>query len=115
MSRVKRGKIAHKRRKKLLKQVKGYKFARKRKYRMAKEALFKALSYAYSHRKQKKRIQRALWQTKISAALKQFSLSYSKFMNLLKKKNIKLNRKMLSALSETQPKIFEQLVKQVVS
>ena len=115
MTRVKRGKIAHKRRKKLLKQVKGYKFARKRKYRMAKEALFKALTYAYFHRKQKKRRQRAEWQVKISAALKQFSLSYSKFINLLKKNNIELNRKMLATLSEDHPVIFKEIVKEVIS
>jgi large subunit ribosomal protein L20 len=115
MVRIKRGKIARKRRKKLLKEVKGYKFARKRKYRMAKEALLHALSYAFAHRRQKKRLMRREWQVKISAALKPFGLSYSKFIHLLKEKKVEINRKILAQLATEKPEVFQKIVEFVKS
>jgi large subunit ribosomal protein L20 len=113
MVRVKRGKIAKKRRKHLLKYTKGFRWGRKSKYRLAKEALLHAFKYAYRDRRAKKRAFRALWQTKISAFLKNFDLSYSKFINLLKKKKIELNRKILAELAQNHPQIFEKIIKKV--
>lgn len=115
MVRVKRGTIAHKRRKRLLKHVKGFRWGRKSKYRLAKEALMKAWSYAYRDRKVKKREFRKLWQIQISATCKTLGLSYSKFIHLLKEKNIGLDRKILAQLAREKPKIFEKIVKQVKS
>lgn len=113
MVRVKRGKIARKRRKHLLKHAKGFKWGRKKKYRLAKEALLKAWTYAYKHRKEKKREFRRLWQTRISAACRQFGLSYSKFIHGLKQKNIEINRKILAELAQNHPQIFEKIVQEV--
>jgi large subunit ribosomal protein L20 len=110
MVRVKRGKVAHKRRKRLLKLVKGYKWGRKKRYRLAKQALIKALTYAYAHRKRKKREMRRLWQLQLNAALREKNLKYSQFINLLKKKNIILDRKILATLAKEHPEIFDKLV-----
>lgn len=112
MTRVKRGKIAHKRRKKLLKEVKGFKWGRKSKYRMAKEAIYHAWRNAYIGRKLKKRNFRQLWQIKINAAIRLYNgLNYSKFIYGLKKANILINRKILADLAEKHPEIFEKIVK----
>jgi len=111
MVRVKRGKIAHKRRKNILKEAKGYKWGRKSKYRQAKEALYHAWSYAYRDRKTKKRDFRRLWQIKISSACKKSDVSYSKFIALLKKSKIELNRKILSNLLENYPEVFQKIIK----
>lgn len=113
MPRVKRGKIAHKRRKRLLKEAKGFKWGRKSKYRLAKEALFHAWSYAYRGRKEKKRGYRRFWQTKINAACRELGLSYSKFIAGLKKQKIELNRKILVQLANENPEIFEKLVEKI--
>jgi len=113
MTRVKRGKIAHKRRKYVLKQVKGFRWGRKAKYRLAKDALLHAWSYAFRDRKRKKRNFRRLWQTQISAACKKYDLSYNKFIHGLKIKNIALDRKILAHLSKEEPKIFEKIVETV--
>ncbi len=113
MVRVKRGKIAHKRRKNILKEAKGFRWGRKSKYRQAKEALYHAWSYSYRDRKTKKRDFRKLWQIKISSACKKNSISYSKFISLLKKSKIELNRKMLSQLLENYPEIFQKIIKKV--
>lgn len=110
MTRVKRGKIAHKRRKHLLKYTKGFRWGRKSKYRAAKEALLHAFTYAYRDRKVKKRERRALWQIQINAACREHSLSYSKFIHGLKQKKIELDRKILAQLAQSHPEIFEKLV-----
>ena len=92
MTRVKRGTIAHKKREKLLKYTKGFKWGRKSKERLAKEALLHAWSHSFHGRKLKKRDFRALWQTKIGAASKTYEMSYSSFISALNKKNIELDR-----------------------
>ncbi|XOB41441.1 MAG: 50S ribosomal protein L20 [Candidatus Nealsonbacteria bacterium] len=110
MVRVKRGKIAHKRRKHLLKYAKGFRWGRKAKYRAAKEALMHAWKYAYRDRKAKKRDFRKLWQTQINAACRQAGISYSRFIVGLKKNKIELDRKILATLAQSHPKIFEKIV-----
>ena len=99
MARVKRGVVAHARHKKILKLAKGYKGARSKVYRVAKQAVIKAGQYAYIGRKQRKRQFRSLWITKINAAARQNNMSYSQFMNQLKKADININRKMLADLA----------------
>jgi large subunit ribosomal protein L20 len=113
MVRVKRGKIAHKRRKHLLKYAKGFRWGRKTKYRAAKEALYHAWEYAYRDRRNKKRDFRKLWQIQINAACRQQGLSYSKFIARLKKNKIELDRKILSTLAKTHPEIFKKIVEKV--
>ena len=99
MARVKGGPVTRKRRKRVLKQAKGYYGAKSKLYRTANEQLMNSLQYAYRDRRTKKRYVRALWIIRINAALKLHNLSYSKFINGLKKANIDINRKMLSELS----------------
>lgn len=113
MVRVKRGKTTHKKRKKLLKEAKGFKWARKSKYRAAKEALIHARKYAYRDRRRKKRDFRRLWQTQINAAVRNYDLSYSKFIHALKEKKIELDRKILAQMAKEQPKIFEKIVEEI--
>jgi large subunit ribosomal protein L20 len=113
MVRVKRGTTANKRRKNVLKQTKGFRWGRKSKYKLAKDALKHALRYSYRDRKVKKRDFRGLWQIKINAACKKQGISYSRFINALKKKNIELDRKILAQLIEKEPKIFEKIVEEV--
>jgi len=115
MPRVKRGTIAHKRRKNLLKLAKGFRWGRKSKYRLAKEALMKAWTYAYRDRKVRKREKRKLWQMQINAAVRGLGLSYSKFMGALKKKNIEVDRKILANLANNYPEIFEKIVEEAKS
>jgi large subunit ribosomal protein L20 len=115
MTRVKRGKIAHKRRKNILKHAKGFRWGRKKKYRLAKVAVMKAWRYAYRDRKAKKRDFRALWQTRINAACRLHGISYSKFIYGLKKNKIELDRKALSQLVQNHPQIFEKIVEKVKS
>jgi len=115
MVRVKRGKIAHKRRKYLLKYAKGFRWGRKSKYRAAKQALFKAWSYAYRDRRAKKREFRALWQIQINAACRKYGLPYNKFIYGLKQKKVELDRKILAQLAQNHPEIFEKIVTMVKS
>lgn len=110
MVRVKRGVIAHKKREKLLKYAKGFKWGRKSKERLAKEALLHAWSHAFAGRKLKKRNFRRLWQTKIGAAAKTEGISYSKLIGGLRKNKIELDRKILAELAETKPDIFKKIV-----
>ena len=110
MTRVKRGTIAHKKREKLLKYTKGFRWDRKSKERAAKEALLHAWSHAWRGRKEKKRNFRALWQVKINAAARVEGLSYSKFIAGLKKHNIRLDRKILADLAQHEPKVFKKVV-----
>jgi len=111
MVRVKRGKTAHKRRKKVLKQTKGFKWGRKSKYKAAKEALLHAQSYAFRDRRVKKREFRRLWQIQINAACKKQGLSYSKFIHGLKENKIEIDRKILSELAKNHPEIFKKITK----
>ena len=113
MARVKLGKTAHKRRKHLLKYAKGFRWGRKSKYKLAKDALYHAWRYAYRDRKAKKREFRALWQIQINAACRQQGLSYSKFIHGLKQKKIELDRKILSDLAQNHPQIFEKIVEKM--
>ena len=110
MVRVKRGKTAHKRRKRILKQTKGFRWGRKSKYRLAKDALYHAWEYAYRDRKTKKREFRKLWQTQINAACRQSGISYSRFISGLKKNKVALDRKILSELAKKHPQIFEKII-----
>lgn len=113
MARVKRGTLAHKRRKRMLKRTKGYLYGRSKKYRAAKEAWIKAGRYSYRDRRNKKRDARALWQIRISAGCKEAGWSYSKFMGALKKAKIELDRKILADLAANHPAVFAQLVTEV--
>ena len=113
MARVKRGKNVHKKRRRLFKKVKGFRWGRKSRYRLAKDALRHAQARAYQGRKGKKRNFRALWQTQINAACRQHGLSYSKFIYGLKKNKIELNRKVLAELAKNYPKVFEKIVKKI--
>ncbi len=115
MTRVKRGKTAHKRRKKVIKQTKGYKWRRSKTYRAAKEALMHALSSAYIDRRRKKREFRRLWQIRINAAVRKQDISYSKFIAGLKGTKIELDRKILAELAQKEPKVLEKIVEKVKS
>lgn len=110
MVRVKRGVISHKKREKLLKYAKGFKWGRKSKERLAREALLHAWSYSFHGRKLRKRNFRRLWQNKIGAAVQAQGTSYSKFINSLQKKNIQLDRKILAELAEKKPEVFSQIL-----
>ena len=110
MVRVKRGNIARKKRKKILKVSKGFRGAHSSLFRTAKQQVMKALKYAYTGRKQRKRQYRRLWIVRINAGLIDHGISYSKFMNLLKKSHISLNRKILSQLMILDNNTFCKLV-----
>lgn len=110
MPRVKRGKNKNKRRRKILKKTKGFRWHRKNKKRAAKQALMKAWSYAFRDRKAKKRNFRRLWNVRINAAVRNHGLKYSEFIHLLKKNDIKLNRKVLSDMAKDNPNEFKELV-----
>src|SRR5690554_5369492 len=99
MARVKRGVIARRRHKKILKQAKGYYGARSRVFRVAKQAIIKAGQYAYRDRRQRKRQFRQLWIARINAGARVNGLSYSKFINGLKKASIEIDRKILADLA----------------
>jgi large subunit ribosomal protein L20 len=114
MARVKRGVTKTKRRKNILAQTKGYRLARSRKERVAKEAIFHAGTYAFRHRRAKKREFRNLWSLRINAAARSVGISYSKLIGALKKKNIGLDRKSLAALAKDYPATFERVVKSIV-
>lgn len=113
MVRVKRGTIHTKKRRKLLSQTKGFRWGRKNKIKLAKEALLHSLSYAYAHRRTKKREKRRLWQVQINAGVRELGLTYSKFMGALKKKNIEIDRKILATLATKHPEIFKKIVQEV--
>ena len=113
MTRVKRGTIANKRRKNLLKHTKGFRYGRKTKYRLAKEALLHAWTHAFRDRRLKKREARRLWQVKINAAVREYETNYSKFIKALKDKKIGLDRKILAELAEKQPTVFKKIVEKI--
>tara|TARA_B100000927_G_scaffold152868_1_gene123248 strand:- start:60 stop:410 length:351 start_codon:yes stop_codon:yes gene_type:complete len=114
MARVKRGVIAGARHKKILKLAKGYKGARSRVYRVAKQAVIKAGQYAYRDRRQKKRQFRSLWITKINAAARLNNLSYSKFMDYLHKSELEIDRKILADIAANNPEKFSNIVKTII-
>lgn len=109
MPRVKRGVTARARHKKVLKQAKGYRGARSRVYRVAKQAVTKAGQYAYRDRKQKKRVFRALWIVRINAGARENGISYSRLIAGLAKANIAIDRKVLSDLAINDKGTFAQL------
>jgi len=113
MTRVKRGIISMKRRRKILRQTKGFRRGRKSKERLAKEALLHAGIHRFHDLRKKKRNFRKLWQIKINAAARQHGMSYSVFMNKLKKANIGLNRKILAEFAEHHPEVFSEIVNKV--
>ncbi|MBU4332772.1 50S ribosomal protein L20 [Patescibacteria group bacterium] len=110
MPRVKRGTTHIKKRRKLLKQAKGYKWGRKNLIKQAKTAVIKAGVHAYHDRRTKKRTARALWNIKINAAVREHGLSYSAFINALRKKNVELDRKVLADLAENEPGVFGKII-----
>ncbi len=110
MPRVKRGKIAHKRRERILKYTKGFRWGRKSKERAAKEALLHAWTHKFRGRKQKKRNFRKLWNVRLNAATRANGTKYSKLISDLKKKNIKLDRKILAELAIHEPEVFKKIL-----
>jgi large subunit ribosomal protein L20 len=112
MARVKRGVTARRRHKKVIKMAKGYYNARRKVFRVAKQAVTKALQYAYIGRKQKKRQFRSIWIVRINAAARMHGLSYSRFMNGLLKANITLDRKALADIAIHDPAAFGAIAEQ---
>jgi large subunit ribosomal protein L20 len=110
MTRIKRGKVAHKKREELLKYTKGFKWGRKSKERAAKEALLHAWSRAFKGRKEKKRTYRSLWNTQVNAAARTEGTTYGKLIGGLRKKNVKLDRKILAELAKKHPAVFKKVV-----
>jgi large subunit ribosomal protein L20 len=108
--RVKRGNVLRKRHKKILKLAKGFKGARSRIFKVANTAVMKKLKYQYRDRRNLKRNMRRLWIVRINAAVRQHGLSYSKFMNALKKSEVSINRKMLADLAVNEPEAFSIIV-----
>ena len=111
MARVKGGKHSIKRRRKVLGMTKGYRFARSKKERAAREAIVHAGKYAFAHRRDKKNDFRRLWNVRINAGLGK-TLSYSKFIGAMNKKKVLVNRKMLAELAEKYPAVFQHIVKE---
>ncbi len=109
--RVKRGVTARKKHKKILKAAKGMQHNRTRSFRLAKQAVIRALQYAYRDRRNKKRDLRSLWITRINAAAREHGTTYGQLINALKKKNIELDRKVLAELAATEAKTFGDIVK----
>lgn len=113
MSRVKGGVPALKRRRSILKQVKGYRFDRSTKKRAAREAIFHAHNHAFAHRKDKKGDFRRLWTTRINAAIREHGMNYSTFIKKLADANIGINRKVLAYLAAERPESFDRVVAKV--
>ena len=111
MTRVKGGTVARARRKKVLKQAKGYFGSKHRLYKTAHEQVMHSGNYAFRDRKQNKRNFRKLWITRVNAACRENEISYSQFINGLNKAGIEINRKMLSEVAIDNPKYFTELVK----
>lgn len=113
MPRVKRGTIHVKRRRNILKKTKGFKWGRKKLMRVASTAATKAGAHAYKGRKLKKRVNRRLWQMQVNAAVRELGLTYSKFIDRLKKNNVELDRKVLAEMANKAPKTFAEVVSKV--
>ncbi len=110
MVRVKRGNVARKRRKKVLQLAKGYRGAHSRLFRVANQQVMKALRYSYVGRKQKKRMFRRIWISRINAASRVNGISYSRLIHNFKKSNIELNRKMLAQIAVLDSSTFNELI-----
>ncbi|MFZ2226834.1 MAG: 50S ribosomal protein L20 [Candidatus Moraniibacteriota bacterium] len=113
MTRVKRGMAASKRRKNLLEDAKGFRWRRSTNFRAAKEAVIKAGSYAFRDRRAKKRVMRKLWITRLNIALRELGLKYSQFIKTMSDKNIELDRKVLSQMAISEPKVFAKFIESV--
>ena len=113
MTRVKKGVNALKTRRNILRQVKGFRFARSKKERAAYEALMHAGTYSFAHRKDRKNDIRRLWQTRLSAALREHNISYSKFIGALKKAHIHLDRKVMAQIASESPTAFKAIVEKI--
>jgi len=113
MPRVKRGFKARRRRKKLLRSAKGYFQSRSKSYRSAREAVMKAWTNAYKHRRQRKRDFRSLWITRINAACRLNGISYSKFIKSVKDSGVELDRKVLADIAVRHPDHFAHIVREV--
>ena len=110
MPRVKRGVTTHRRHKKVLALTKGHKATRRSLYRRAHESMLKALSYAYAHRRERKGDMRRLWILRVNAACRAQGLTYSQFIDGLKKSGVEINRKMLADMAVREPESFTNLV-----
>jgi len=110
MPRVKKAVNALKYRRKLLRDVKGYRHGRSKKERLAMEAYLHAGAHAFAHRRDKKNDYRRLWNVRLNAALRTHKLNYSKFIGLLKKKGVGLDRKILASLAQSKPDTFARLI-----
>ncbi len=113
MARIKRGVIASKRRKKILKMAKGFRWRRKSHYQAAKEAILKAGKYAYRDRRAKKRTARALWIIRINNAARISGVTYKNLIKKIKDRKMGLDRKVLSQMAVEQPKVFEKLMEEI--
>lgn len=113
MPRVKRGVTARARHKKVIAAAKGYRGRRNNVFRIAKQAVMRAGQYAYRDRRNKKRVFRALWITRINAGVREHGMTYSVFINGLKKASIELDRKILADMAVTDKPAFAAIVKQV--
>jgi len=113
MARVKKGQNALKTRRNILSQVKGYRFGRSTKEKQAYEAIAHAGNYAFAHRRDKKGDFRRLWNVRLNSVLHEAGLSFSKFIDSLKKKNINLNRKMLSEIATDNPETFKKIIAKI--
>ena len=113
MTRVKNGVIARKKRTNILKHTKGFRWGRKSKEKAAKEALKHAFTYMFRGRKERKRVFRSKWQTKINAASRMEGVKYSELVAMLKKNNVIVNRKMLAMIAESDTTAFQKIVASV--
>ncbi len=113
MARIKTGKTARKRHKKIIKSAKGYFGMRSTNYRIANQAVMKSGNYSYVGRKNKKRDFRRLWITRINAAARMHGMTYSKMVNAMKKQNMIINRKMLAEMAVNDKESFEKLIKEL--
>ena len=115
MTRVKRGFVARKRRKKMLKMSSGYFGSRGKLFRISKESVQRALSYSYRDRKVRKRFFRRLWILRINAFVRDYGTTYSKFMNNIKKSHCIINRKILASLIISYPDIVKNMIEQNIN
>jgi len=111
--RVKRGVTARARHKKILKATKGMTLSRRNSSRLGRQGVVKALQYAYRDRRNRKRTMRSLWNVRINAAVRSYDMSYSVFMNKLKKANVQIDRKTLSEIAVNEPEAFKVIVTKV--
>jgi large subunit ribosomal protein L20 len=113
MTRIKGGLLHAKRRRGILKHTKGFRWGRKSKIKLAKPAKMKAGQYAFTDRKIKKRTNRNMWNIRINAAVREYGLSYSRFIDALKKSNVEIDRKILAQLGQHHAAIFAKIVESV--